>query len=163
MLDVRNAETLNSTYREIAQLIYDTVLLLDAKDFSGWLDRCADDFAYAIRSWSPELRAQITWLEHDRAGIENLVHHLPRHHTEPVLLTRHATVYRIEPDAEGDEATAITALTIYHTQDDGGETSLFAVGRYYDRIIRTDDGWRLREREVELDTRSLGIGTQYPL
>jgi 3-phenylpropionate/cinnamic acid dioxygenase small subunit len=40
-------------YAELAQLVYSGVLLLDAKDFAGWLGLCADDFSYAIRAWSP--------------------------------------------------------------------------------------------------------------
>jgi methanesulfonate monooxygenase subunit beta len=160
MLPIRTREA-GSAYDEVAQFVYATVMLLDVKDFAGWLDLCTPDFTYAIRAWSPELRADMTWLDHDREGIDLLVRQLPRHQSDQSVLTRHATVYSV--DAVDDELSVVTALTIYRTERDGGETKIFAVGRYLDRLTPTSAGWRLRAREVRLDTRSLGIGTHYPL
>jgi methanesulfonate monooxygenase small subunit len=150
-------------YHELAQLVYSGVLLLDAKDFAGWLDLCADDFSYAIRAWSPEIRKDITWLEHDLDGIATLVRQLPRHNTDHSIFTRHATVYTVNFDDGQDTAGIVSAVSIYRTELDGGATGLFAVGRYHDRAVRSGGRWRLRSRELRLDTRSLGIGTHYPL
>jgi methanesulfonate monooxygenase small subunit len=143
--------------------VYSGVLLLDAKDFTGWLGLCAEDFSYAIRAWSPEIRKDITWLEHDLEGITTLVQHLPRHNTDQSVFTRHATVYTVNLDEGQNSATIVSAVTIYRTELDGGATSLFAVGRYHDRAVHSGGRWRLRSRELRLDTRSLGIGTHYPL
>jgi len=144
-----------------AQFVYETVLLLDARDFAGWLTLCASDFTYAIRAWSPEIRRDMTWLAHDRDGMETLVRQLPRHNTDQSVFTRHATVYTVQPTENA--VKAVSALAVYRTELDGGETRLYAVGRYHDELVRVGGEWRLRAREVRLDTRSLGIGTHYPL
>jgi methanesulfonate monooxygenase small subunit len=146
---------------DAAQFIYSTTLLLDARDFVGWLGRCTSDFSYAIRAWSPEIRRDMTWLAYDYAGMETLIRQLPRHNSDQSALTRHVTVYTVEPLENGPRV--ISALTVYRTDLDGGETRVFAVGRYHDELVRVGSEWRLRSREVRLDTRSLGIGTHYPL
>lgn len=156
-------ELLDSMRRDVAELVYATVLRLDAKDFVGWLELCTNDFTYAIRAWSPEIRKDMTWLEHDREGIDTLVRQLPRHNTDQSTFTRHATVYAVAVDEDGRTATVVTAVSIYRTELDGGRTEIFAVGRYHDQAQLGADGWRLRSRELRLDTRSLGIGTHYPL
>jgi methanesulfonate monooxygenase subunit beta len=147
---------------EIAQFVYSTVIRLDARDFVGWLAQCDAGFTYAIRAWSPEIRRDVTFIEHDRDGIEMLVRQLPRHNSDQSVLTRHATVYTVGPET-GESVEVVSALTVYRTELDGGATAIFAVGRYHDRVRRTPDGLRLASREVRLDTRSLGIGTHYPL
>jgi len=163
MVTIGGEEAHRLAYQDLTQLVYSGVLLLDAKDFTGWLGLCAEDFSYAIRAWSPEIRKDITWLEHDLEGITTLVQQLPRHNTDQSVFTRHATVYTVNLDEGQNSATIVSAVTIYRTELDGGATSLFAVGRYHDRAVHSGGRWRLRSRELRLDTRSLGIGTHYPL
>jgi len=146
---------------DAGQFVYSTTLLLDARDFVAWLDRCSDDFTYVIRAWSPEIRRDMTWLAYDRSGMETLIRQLPRHNSDQSVLTRHVTVYTVEPLENG--ARVVSALTVYRTDLDGGETRIFAVGHYHDELVRVGNEWQLRAREVRLDTRSLGIGTHYPL
>ena len=163
MVTIAGDEAHRLAYQEITQLVYSGVLLLDAKDFAGWLGLCAEDFNYAIRAWSPEIRKDVTWLEHDLDGISTLVQQLPRHNTDQSIFTRHVTVYAVNLDDGQDTAGIVSAVSIYRTELDGGATGLFAVGRYHDRAVHTGGRWRLRSRELRLDTRSLGIGTHYPL
>jgi methanesulfonate monooxygenase small subunit len=163
MLAVTTDEAHRSAHHEVTQLVYAGVLLLDAKDFAGWLDLCTPDFSYAIRAWSPEIRKDMTWLEHDRDGIAVLVQQLPRHNTDQSVFTRHATVYTVEFDEAKDAAGVVSAVSIYRTELDGGATRLFAVGRYHDRAVRSGERWQLESRELRLDTRGLGIGTHYLL
>jgi methanesulfonate monooxygenase small subunit len=163
MIEVGAEPALRSADDEIRDLIYAGVLALDAKDFESWLDSCDVEFHYAIRAWSPEIRKDLTWLEHDRDGMQTLVQQLPRHNTDGSTFTRHATVYRVKADSTRDAADVVSAVSIYRTELDGGATQIFAVGHYHDRVVRTQAGWRLRDRELRLDTRSLGIGTHYIL
>lgn len=163
MLQIDRSAAQRIAHHEIAQVIYTSALLLDAKNFSGWLDLCAPDFQYAIRAWSPEIRKDVTWLDHDRDGLVNLVQQLPRHNTDQSIFTRHATLYTVDFNESVDAADAVSAVSVYRTELDGGASHLFAVGRYYDRAVWTGRCWLLRSREVRLDTRSLGIGTHYPL
>ena len=161
MIDLRDASREDAATAGAAQFVYSTVLLLDARDFAGWLACCTEDFRYAIRAWSPEIRRDMTWLAYDRAGMETLVRQLPRHNSDHSLFTRHATVYTVEPEESAVKVRS--ALSIYRTELDGGTTHLYAVGHYHDTLVHTGGSWHLQAREVRLQTRSLGIGTHFPL
>lgn len=53
----------------------------------------------------------------------------------------------IEIDFEGpDSATAQSTVIAWHRRNDGSEWTLY--GRYVDRWTRTEQGWRLVEREL---------------
>lgn len=56
-------------------------------------------------------------------------------------------VSNIEIDFEGpDSATAQSAVIAWHRRHDGSEWTLY--GRYVDRWTRTEQGWRMAEREL---------------
>ncbi len=149
--------------RKVEEFIYAANMRLDAKDFKGWLDMCSLEFTYVIRTFSREIRKDMIWLEHDYDGMAGLIRQLPRHNTDQSEFTRHSTVYTVTPDESGESAVVVSAVAIYRTTLDGGETKLFAIGRYTDTLAHTPDGWRFRTRDLRLETRSLGIGTHYPL
>jgi methanesulfonate monooxygenase small subunit len=149
-----------STKEAVERTVYNSCLRLDDKDFKGFLELCDPAFKYTIRAYSPEIRKEMVWLEHDKKGMELLFTNLPRHNSDHSPITRHATVYTV--DVDGDEAKAISALQVYKTAIDGGATALFAVGKYIDRLKLGPDGARLLERAVRLDTRMLGIGYHIP-
>ncbi len=53
----------------------------------------------------------------------------------------------IEIDFEDpDSATAQSTVIAWHRRNDGSEWTLY--GRYFDRWTRTEQGWRLTEREL---------------
>lgn len=144
-------------------LIYRSCLRLDEGDFPGWLDLCAPEFRYTITAYSPEIRKEMVWLDHDRDGMEGLFKMLPKHNSDHSPLTRHASVYVVDWDEEGNEATAITSVVVYRTAMDGGATDLFAVGKYFDTVSLEGEVPLLTGRNVRLDTRELGIGSHFPL
>ena len=148
----------------VCDLIYRGILKLDANDFTGWLELCAPHFHYTISAWSPEIRREVIWLDHDHEGMANLIKLLPRHNSDQAPLTRHATVYAVDLDpGTPSTARAVTSVAIYATQLDGGATDLWALGRYHDEIALAPDGARLARRVVKLQTRNLGIGKHWPL
>jgi ketosteroid isomerase-like protein len=56
-------------------------------------------------------------------------------------------VSNIEIDFDGtDTAAAQSAVIAWHRRHDGSEWTLY--GRYVDRWTRTEEGWRLAEREL---------------
>src|SRR4029450_3917898 len=63
----------------IEELVYRSCLAPDARHFKGFLDLCDAPFHYSITAYSPEIRKDMIWLAHDRAGIETLFPNLPRH------------------------------------------------------------------------------------
>jgi methanesulfonate monooxygenase subunit beta len=137
-------------------------MTLDAKDFAGYLELCDPEYRYAITAYSPEIRKDMTWLEHDKAGMQTLFTNLPRHNSDQSPLTRHVTVYTIEQDDAAKKAKVVSALQVFRTQIDGGATELFAIGKLYDTVSLAGEAPRLLERQVRLDTRMLGYGYHIP-
>ena len=144
----------------IEELIYRSCLALDARDYKAFLGMCGDDFHYTIATYSPEIRRDMVWLDHDRKGMETLFTNLPRHNSDHSPLTRHATVYTV--DIDGDAANVVSALQVFRTLLDGGATELFAVGRFHDTVKLDGTAAKLARRVVKLETRLLGYGYHIP-
>lgn len=150
--------------RDVRDLIYRSCLSLDQGDFAGWLELCVPEFRYTITAYSPEIRREMVWLDHDREGMEGLFKMLPKHNSDHSPLTRHASVYVVGHDeTDQKRASAVTSLVVYKTYLDGGTTELFAVGKYFDTVSLEGDVPQLSSRNVRLDTRELGIGSHIPL
>ena len=148
--------------QSIDELIYRSCLVLDDKDFAGYLDLCDPAFHYAITAYSPEIRKEMTWLEHDKEGMKTLFTNLPKHNSDQSPLSRHATVYIVDHDEAKQQAKVISALQVFRTSLDGGATELFAVGKIYDTITFNDGSPKLLDRNVRLDTRMFGFGYHVP-
>jgi methanesulfonate monooxygenase small subunit len=146
----------------VEELIYRSALSLDDRDFEGFLALCAPSFRYTIEAHSPELRRDMVWLDHDKAGLETLFRTLPKHNSDHALLSRHVTVYTATAGPEPGETSVISALQVFRTELDGGGTALFAVGKLHDRVQWVGDHAWLVRRRVKLDTRMLGIGSHIP-
>ena len=137
-------------------------MTLDDKKFNDYLELCDAAYHYAITAYSPEIRKDMTWLEHDKAGMQGLFTNLPKHNSDHSPLTRHVTVYTVEPSADGTQAQVVSALQVFRTTLDGGTTELFAVGKFHDRVSLTGEAPKLLSRNVRLDTRMLGFGYHIP-
>ena len=146
----------------VEELVYRTCMKLDALDFSGCLALCDEKFHYIITAYSPEIKKEMTWLEHDNAGMQLLFKNLPKHNSDKSLLSRHATVYTMEFKEDGKQAEVTSGLQVYRTTLDGGATELFAVGKMHDTVVINQDGARLLDRHIKLDTRMFGIGFHIP-
>jgi methanesulfonate monooxygenase subunit beta len=138
--------------RAIERLIYSSCLALDRERFADYLELLAPEFQYVIKTYSSELRREMTWLDLDRTGIEGLFATLPNHVRFQGSLLRHATVYTIDVGPAGARARAVTSVAVIHT-DLNGESRLMAAGRYHDAIDLGADRPLLRERVVRLETR----------
>jgi methanesulfonate monooxygenase subunit beta len=154
----------------VRNAIYRACILLDDEKFKDWLTLCAPDFSYRIKTYSPEIRKEMTWLEHDLPGLAKMIEMLPLHNSDHGRLTRHATVYEVTLDPNGAEGSATTSFACYRTMLDGisshldaGETQLFLIGKYYDRFRIGKEGALFTERTVYLDTRRLDKGSHYPI
>jgi methanesulfonate monooxygenase small subunit len=146
---------------QIEELVYRSCLALDDRDFKGFLELCDPGFRYKVSAFSPEIRKEMTWLDHDKAGMETLFTQLPRHNSDQSPLTRHATVYTVK--VQGAEAEVVSALQVFRTALDGGATELYTVARLID-TVKLDGGTpRLARRHVRMEPRQLGFGTHFPL
>jgi methanesulfonate monooxygenase subunit beta len=145
----------------VEELVYRSCLALDARDYKAFLALCDEEFRYTISTYSPEIRREMVWLDHDRKGMEALFTNLPRHNSDHSPLTRHATVYTVDLDSSKD-ASVVSALQVFKTQLDGGATELFAVGRFHDTVKLEGASAKLKKRLVRLETRLLGYGYHIP-
>jgi len=146
--------------KQIEELIYRSCLAMDDRDFKAFLALCDAGFRYKVTAYSPEIRKDMTWLDHDRAGMETLFTQLPRHNSDHSPLTRHATVYTVKMN--GQTAEVVTALQVFRTALDGGATELYAVARLVDTVKLNGGEPKLAQRVVKVETRQLGYGTHIP-
>jgi len=153
---------MNTERTQVEELVYDTCMLLDAKDFKGYLDHCDAQYEYKLSAYSPEIKREMTWLDHNRAEMEELFHTLPKHNTDPSPLTRSAVVYKVSIDKAAKRANVVSGLHVFKTAIDGGVTQLFAIGKYFDTVALDGETPRLLARHVKLDTRDLGWGHHIP-
>ena len=140
-------------------------MTLDDKQFSAYLELCDPAYHYKITAYSPEIRKDMTWLEHDKAGMQALFANLPKHNSDQSPLTRHVCVYTVKEDVAAQQAQVISSLQVFKTAIDGGATELFAVGKLHDQISLSGmpgAGPKLLAREVRLQTRMLGFGYHIP-
>lgn len=151
------------SHREsIERLVYESGSTLDALDFKGYLELCEDGYEYSIEAYSPEIRKDMVWLHHDKAGMDTLFKNLPKHNSDHSTLMRHLTVYKVDVDEASGEANVISGLQVFRTELDGGTTELFAIAKQHDTIKLNDGYPKLSKRTIRLETRNLGIGHHVP-
>lgn len=150
------------TERAIRELISKTCMKLDANDYKGYLELCDENLRYRITAYSPEIRKGMVWLEKNKPGMKDLFDLLPKQNMDRTPLTRHFSIFTVE-QGEGSSVKVTSALQIFRTELQGGETSLVGVGKYVDEIRVQENGAAvLVDREVRLDTRMLGKGYHVP-
>lgn len=154
----------------IQQLVYKSCLFMNDESWKDYLALCdSQSFRYRVTNYSPEIRREQVWADRDFKAMKASFDLLPRHNSDRSKLTRQVSVYTVDYDDAAREASVVSALTIYRTQLDGvnsyvesGQTSLYAVGLYKDRIRLEDGAAKLIERTVQLDTRQLDVGSHKP-
>ena len=99
---VRRTSRCSRRERTIEELVYRSCLALDEQELQGLISTCATpSFRYSITAYSPEIRKEMIWLDHDKAGMKTLFTNLPRHNSDHSPLTRHATVYTVSSTRAG--------------------------------------------------------------
>jgi methanesulfonate monooxygenase small subunit len=111
----------------------------------------------------------MTYLALDRKGLESMVKLLPKHNTDHSPLTRHTSVYTVEMNGDA-MAHAVSSVIVYQNLLDGinshidaGESRLFLVGKYIDKLRVKDDKAKFVSREVRLENRRLDKGSHWPI
>jgi methanesulfonate monooxygenase small subunit len=157
-------------YALVRDTVYRSTILLDLQDWNGWLAHCDDQFQYAIRSWSPEINKDVTYLAHDLKGLTSMVKLLPKHNTDHSPLTRHTSLYTVDVDEARRSAKAISSVIVYQNLLDGinshvdaGESRLFLVGKYIDTFRIDSNKASFLSREVRIENRRLDKGSHWPI
>lgn len=138
--------------RAIERLIQRSCLLLDEERFDEFLALCAPEFQYEVKAYSAEIRKEMTWLSADRDELAGLFLTLPQHVQVEGDLLRQTSISDIDVDADGNNARAVAALTVFHTGLDG-RSRLLVAGRYHDTVAIDDGRPLLRHRVVRIPTR----------
>lgn len=158
------------TVEKVKNTIYAACIALDDQQWMDWIDLCDEDFQYAIKAYSPEISADMTYLAGDREHMDALVKMLPKHNSDHSPLNRHCVVYRVKVAEDGKTATARSSVAVYQTMLDGinshvdaGASKVFIVGSYHDEFSIDGDDVKFTRRDVRLDTRRLDKGTHWPI
>ena len=114
----------------------------DALDDENW-DALDDIFTADATFAIPALNASMTGIEDIKKFMDQSGHLHPAAH----LMTN---VYS-QQTADGVELRSRVILPRTQTQEDGSATMIH--GSYYDTVIKTDAGWRIREREFRTTRR----------
>jgi methanesulfonate monooxygenase subunit beta len=154
----------------VRDTIYRATLLLDDQKWDQWLELCDDSFHYAIKSFSPEINRDMTYLQGSRKELATMVRLLPKHNTDHSPLKRHTTVYTVDIADDAKTASAVSSFLVYQNMLDGvnshvdaGESRLFLVGRYLDSFKLEDGKVRFIQREVRIENRRLDKGSHWPI
>ncbi len=154
----------------VKDVIYKASLMLDEERWQDWLDLCDQGFQYAIKAYSPEIQYDMTYLDGSRQDLQTMTELLPKHNTDHSPLSRHTVVYTVDVDDDAGTAQAVSSVTVYQTMLDGinshvdaGESRLFLVGKYYDKLKLDGDRMKFTERVVRLQTRRLDKGSHWPI
>ena len=143
------------TVEKVKNTIYAACIALDDQQWLDWIDLCDADFQYAIKAFSPEISADMTYLAGDRAHMDALVKMLPKHNSDHSPLSRHCVVYQVK--------VAEDMLDGINSHVDAGESKVFMVGSYHDEFSIDGDDVKFTKRDVRLDTRRLDKGTHWPI
>ena len=145
---------------QLNELIVFTGVCLDQENFEGYLSSFCDDAEYQVVSIVPEIAQTVAWLDLTKPALESLLMSADRHTWNTGLRTHHiaAATFSFEPT----HADTVSSVSIFRT-DAEGNTKLYAVGRYYDRWVRSADSWLLARRTLQLDTRVLAPPSGMPM
>ena len=150
-----------ATCEAVRQLIGLSARRLDAEDFAGYMALCAPAFHYRITAYSREIRKDMIWLDQDRAGMAALLDMVPQHLRRLGGLFRQVSVETFEA-GDGGLLAVFSSVLVINT-DLEGRSTLFAAGRYHDKVDITGKAPLLAARTVHLETRDLGIGSHVPI
>src|SRR5580700_7631329 len=140
---------------ELEALYTDYVHCLDDDRLEEWPDFFVEDCFYRITSaenFEAGLPVGLVYLT-SRAMLADRVMALRKANIYEPQRYRHL-ISAIKLGEEGGELAITANFLVVRTMQDGA-MSLFAAGRYVDRIVRRGDGWKFARKEVVLDSRQV--------
>tara|TARA_Y100000588_G_scaffold50153_2_gene47202 strand:+ start:3385 stop:3861 length:477 start_codon:yes stop_codon:yes gene_type:complete len=155
-------EALTALLEEAAifAVIRTTAARLDDEDMEGWLALFAPEARYEIKTYGPEIRADMSWWNADRKELENILAEAKLHVRDPGKRLHLVTPICVK--FSSDLATALTHFTIIRTDPDGN-SFVYVAGRYEDSFEKCDGSWFYKTHTAVLDTRKIEPFTHLPL
>jgi anthranilate 1,2-dioxygenase small subunit len=149
---------------ELEQLYTDYVHCLDADELEHWPDFFTEDCFYRVTS-----------AENYEAGLPlGLIHATSRNMLKDrVSALREANIYEPQRyrhlvssikivEGRGETLDVTVNFLVVRTMQEGDMT-LFAAGRYVDRVVRNGDDWKFARKEVVLDSRQIDTLLAIPI
>jgi anthranilate 1,2-dioxygenase small subunit len=149
---------------ELEQLYTDYVHCLDADELERWPDFFTEDCFYRVTS-----------AENFEAGLPlGLIHATSRNMLKDrVSALREANIYEPQRyrhlvssikivEDRGEELDLLANSLVVRTMQEGDMT-LFAAGRYVDRVVRAGSDWKFARKEVVLDSRQIDTLLAIPI
>jgi 3-phenylpropionate/cinnamic acid dioxygenase small subunit len=135
-------------------------LLDDESAWPRWVDLFVEEATYEVTAESPEIRSTMLWFSMEsRKALAAWMDEIPTHVRD--LAQRLHLVTPVDIDVRGDHAQTRSSFSLFRTTPDG-ETHVYAVGQYEDRMVKHGGRWRFLRRTVKLHTRLLATGTHVP-
>lgn len=160
MMTTQTAPTsVHEAVREVVQL---AGYLLDHEQFPEWLDLFADDSRYELAVQSRDIGREIQWILHDKDSLTKRVLQIHEHVGDGARTTHVTAPVRVRISSDESEASVRSTFSVFRTSV-RGETKLFGVGEYDDRLRIENGAWRITSRRVELQTTLLPEPTHVPL
>jgi anthranilate 1,2-dioxygenase small subunit len=149
---------------ELEALYTEYAHCLDDDRLEEWPDFFVEDCYYRITSaenFAAGLPLGVVYLT-SRAMLADRVMALRKANIyEPQCYRHLISSWRL--GAEGGDSLAVTAnFLVIRTMQDGA-MSLFAAGRYVDRVVRRGDAWKFARKDVVLDSRQIDTLLAMPL
>jgi 3-phenylpropionate/cinnamic acid dioxygenase small subunit len=141
-------------------IIRRTAALLDNEALDDWLALFAAESLYEIRTYGPEIQADMVWWHSNRDKLSAILAEAKEHVRDPGR--RLHLITPISADVSDDRAVTLSHFGILRT-DQGGNSAVYVAGRYEDSFVRQDDGWLYEAHRAVLDTRVLEPFTHLPL
>ena len=135
-------------------------MLLDDEKFEEWLALFEKEGTYGLAAYSPEIRRWMTGQLSDRDTLEKMLTQVQEHVRDPARRRHIIGLPLIE--LEGDQGKVTTSFSLFRTMPDG-QSSLYMVGCYEDRIVKRSGVWRYAVHKVIAETRMLDTFTHIPL
>jgi len=149
-----------SEFEAVCRLVQRTAMLLDDESFEPWLELFEPDGVYELSAYSTEIRRWMTWQLSDRDALDKMLKDVSEHVRDPAV-RRHVVGIPVL-ELEGERSRVISQFSLFRTLPDG-QSSLYMVGRYDDRIVKRSGGWRYTSHKVIVDTRMLDAFTHIPV
>ncbi len=144
----------------IFTLIRQTAAWLDNEELDLWLKTFNDDATYEITTSSPELGSEMSWWHSEQKDLKKIISEIPEHVRDKAQ--RLHLISPISAELNDNTASVLTHFSIYRTEPNG-RSSLYAIGKYFDEVLKKKDTWYYKSHKVTLDTRILEPFTHLPL
>jgi len=145
----------------IYELLITAATFLDEGRYLEWADLFVENAEYEMLFKSREIGGVDDYLmKLDKKELANTLR-LLTHHVIDTAKRLHV-VSNVNAQVNGNSANCLSSFSVYRTTEDG-RTSLYAVGRSEDALVKQNNRWLFLKRRVVLDTRLLEVHTHMPL